>query len=311
MTHHKSNLQCRAKVLVAVLTTASAIACRPGAASGQTAADRNQALQKVRRFAYQLEKLDLNGAGKSAADLLIIDPDGNGERYTPAQIAKLKQRSDGPPRVVLAHLCIGEAEDCREYWNDAWRKKPPAWLGPADPDRKGDFQVRYWQAGWQSLILGHPDAPLDQIIADGYDGVLLDEVEAFDYWEEHKERNAKAQMVTWVRRIAEHARRTRPNFLLVPLNGEMLEPESGFSGLIDGIVTEELFFENDVAHQRADTVDAVRHLKKLKSSGKPIFVVEYCRKPINIAATLRLSRELGFIPLVTTDNLDEFHVTPP
>jgi cysteinyl-tRNA synthetase len=116
--------------------------------------------------------------------------------FTPAQIADLKGSTG--TKVVLAYLSIGEAEDYRFYWQlqsgnpgANWTSSPPGWLGPENPDFPGNYKVRYWESEWQRLIIanpgGHPvlgDQPsyLDRILTQGFDGVFLDIIDAFEFF---------------------------------------------------------------------------------------------------------------------------------
>jgi len=44
--------------------------------------------------------------------------------------------------------------------------------------------VKYWDKEWQQIIYGTPGAYLDRILKAGFDGVYLDLVDAFEYFEE-------------------------------------------------------------------------------------------------------------------------------
>ena len=58
---------------------------------------------------------------------------GGTRRYSDSDVARLRKKPDGKPRLVLAYLSVGEAEDYRAYWKKGWKEKPPAWLGPESP----------------------------------------------------------------------------------------------------------------------------------------------------------------------------------
>ena len=143
-------------------------------------------------FLYQLQDLSLLKAGTGQFDLAITDYARNGHeatRFTPGQIAAL-QHSPGGAKRFLAYMSIGEAESYRSYWKKAWdanfdgvpNKGAPSWLGRSNPDRLDNYKVRFWYPGWQKLNYGTPDGYLDKIIADGYYGVYLDIIDAYEYW---------------------------------------------------------------------------------------------------------------------------------
>ena len=121
-------------------------------------------------------------------DVLIIDAffgEEAGEPYmfSPAEIDGLKTKAGGGDRLVLSYLSIGEAEDYRYYWNNAWNRKPPSWLAAENPEWEGNYKVRYWEPGWQAVIFGSSEAYLDRILDAGFDGVYLDIIDAFQYFE--------------------------------------------------------------------------------------------------------------------------------
>jgi len=43
--------------------------------------------------------------------------------------------------------------------------------------------VRYWDPRWQAVIYGSASAHLDRILAAGFDGVYLDIIDAYQYYE--------------------------------------------------------------------------------------------------------------------------------
>ncbi|WZP00929.1 endo alpha-1,4 polygalactosaminidase [Isosphaeraceae bacterium EP7] len=129
----------------------------------------------------------LGAMARTDHDLLIIDPFSGDWAPTAADIDRLKRKPGGGRRLVLCYLSIGEAEDYRPYWKPAWTKAPPPFLGPENPDWKGNFSVRYWDSAWRSIILDGPGSPLGRILAAGFDGVYLDKVDEYGWFEDHPE----------------------------------------------------------------------------------------------------------------------------
>jgi len=116
-------------------------------------------------------------------DVFIIDAFFEDSLLTAAQISDLKTKPNGTRRLVISYMSIGEAEDYRFYWQSSWDKKPPSWLAGENPAWPGNYKVRYWEPVWQDIILGSPDSYLDRIIAMGFDGVYLDIIDGFEYFE--------------------------------------------------------------------------------------------------------------------------------
>ena len=103
--------------------------------------------------------------------------------FTSAEISQLKAKANGGSRLVISYMSIGEAEDYRYYWNQDWNKNKPEWLDKENPNWKGNFKVKYWNQDWQDIIYGQTDSYLSQILEVGFDGVYLDIIDAFEYYE--------------------------------------------------------------------------------------------------------------------------------
>ncbi len=118
-------------------------------------------------------------------DVLIIDTDfSEHEAYTYADIEGLKTKAGGGRRLVIAYLSIGEAEDYRAYWRDSWHENPPEWLLEENRAWDGNYVVKYWNAEWQDIILYREDSVAKRILDVGFDGVYLDIVDGYEYFED-------------------------------------------------------------------------------------------------------------------------------
>jgi cysteinyl-tRNA synthetase len=118
-------------------------------------------------------------------DVIITDAFFHGTTpFTPPEIKSLKVKACGGKRIILAYMSIGEAEDYRYYWKTIWKMNRPAWLDRENEDWEGNFKVRYWMDGWQEILFGNEDAYLDRLMEAGFDGVYLDIIDAFEYFEE-------------------------------------------------------------------------------------------------------------------------------
>ena len=124
-------------------------------------------------------------------DVLIIDLFFDGVQLTPAEVASLKIKVNGGKRLVIAYMSIGEAEDYRYYWKKGWKPGKPSWLRKENPDWQGNYKVWYWNTDWQNIICQRDTktkklsktAYLGRIVFSGFDGVYLDLVDAFEYFE--------------------------------------------------------------------------------------------------------------------------------
>lgn len=143
---------------------------------------------QVQNFAYQLQPAPkeprgafLSALGSSGYDLVVMDYsfDGSGpQAFTSEEMAALKVQCGCK---LLAYVSIGEAENYRWYWQPSWNTGPPPWLGPENPNWPGDYRVKFWDPAWQAIIFQY----LDKVLAQGFDGVYLDTVDTYGYWQRH------------------------------------------------------------------------------------------------------------------------------
>jgi cysteinyl-tRNA synthetase len=147
-------------------------------------------LSEVRNFLYLvnpgsfLTKNDfLNAIRHTDYDLFIIDLFYKDEQLTYEDVNSLKVKANGGKRLVIAYMSIGEAEDYRYYWREEWKTNPPVWLAEENPYWPGNYKVRYWYKEWQDIIFGNDNSYLKKILDAGFDGVYLDIIDAFEYFE--------------------------------------------------------------------------------------------------------------------------------
>jgi cysteinyl-tRNA synthetase len=140
----------------------------------------------------------LSALRRTNYDLIVIDAfvDGSrGPKWLDAEdVRSLKRKANGGSRQVICYLSIGEAENYRYYWDRSWDRNrdgrpdegAPEWLARENPNWQGNYKVRYWDAGWQAILFGGEESYLDQILSRGFDGVYLDIIDAFEYFEQYE-----------------------------------------------------------------------------------------------------------------------------
>ncbi|MBN1834486.1 MAG: endo alpha-1,4 polygalactosaminidase [Spirochaetales bacterium] len=163
-----------------------------------------QALGDVANLLYLINPGSFRGvrpfveaAAATNYDLLVVDafatdPQQGTRWLTAAEVRSLQRKPSGARRLVLAYFSIGEAEDYRYYWRPHWDRRgdgspdlqAPRWLESENPHWPGNYKVRYWEPEWRQILYGHEGAYLDGILARGYDGVYLDLVDAYLYFQE-------------------------------------------------------------------------------------------------------------------------------
>jgi cysteinyl-tRNA synthetase, unknown class len=134
---------------------------------------------------YETKQAYVEALALSRHDVLIIDAFFNEtEALTTADLAMLQTKPQGGRRLVIAYMSIGQAESYRWYWKPFWMATPPSFLVQEDPYWSGNFYVNYWDAGWQNIIAGPGDSYVQRVVDAGFDGVYLDLVSAFEFFED-------------------------------------------------------------------------------------------------------------------------------
>ena len=186
----------------------------------------------------------------SAYDMVVIDfissQAGSADYPMAEAIARLHRSPH--PKIVLAYLNIGEAEDYRAYWQPGWQAGNPEWMLRDDPEGwLGDFPVAYWHDEWREIWLGQVGL-IRQVVDAGFDGMYLDWVEAYDdeaviAAAAHDAVDPRAEMVRWVGELASAARTSRPGFLVIAQNAASLLPEEAYALVLDGVAQEQIWFD--------------------------------------------------------------------
>jgi cysteinyl-tRNA synthetase, unknown class len=151
-------------------------------------------LKDVKNFLYLIDGISFASKEKYLAalaatnfDLIILDPITGDWKASADDLKPLKTKPVGGRRLVLCYVSIGEAENYRFYWKKGWKPGNPNFLGPENPEWKRNFAARYWDADWQAVILGGKDSYLSRVLSAGFDGIYLDKVDEYEWFEEHGE----------------------------------------------------------------------------------------------------------------------------
>ena len=269
-------------------------------------------LGRVDDFLYQLQALDLAAIGDTAYDLVVMDYSADGGEsgeFTAAQIEALKH-SPGGEKIVLAYMSIGEAEDYRFYWQAGWTVGDPAWLDEENPDWEGNYKVRYWDIGWQAIILGYTDRLLDA----GFDGAYLDIIDAYEYYADQGRTTAAQEMADFVAAIRAHAQTHDPDFYIFPQNASELASEiPAYLNSVDGIGQESIYYGysgDDVMTPPAATAWLEEHLDMFKNSGKLVLTLDYATIPAHVDDAYAKSQAQGYVPFCTVRELDQLTINP-
>ncbi len=219
-------------------------------------------------------------------ELIVIDPFyAPGVRWSKEDIADIRSGMSG--RIIIAYLSIGEAETYRSYWRPEWNTPAtrPAFILDENPDWPGNFKVKFWDQDWQSLIFSQ----LKHIAQTGFDGVLLDIVDAFEYFETNQDgtltdyklnpdtgKSYRADMIDFIRSIKKKLDTCADkDFLIIPQNGTQLLESQPYQDTISYQAIENLFTNSDKVQSQEHSAYILSYLDSLINNGKGVLLTEY------------------------------------
>ncbi|MDN5286989.1 MAG: hypothetical protein JWR38_3263 [Mucilaginibacter sp.] len=149
-------------------------------------------LSQAKNFLYLLNNTDnfnskadfIKAVTATNYDVLVMDAYYDQVAFTATEVNALKKKANGGKRLVISYMSIGEAENYRYYWQKAWKPGNPVWLDAENPLWKGNYKVKYWNKDWQNIIYGNDNSYLKKIVSANFDGVYLDIIDAFEYYED-------------------------------------------------------------------------------------------------------------------------------
>jgi cysteinyl-tRNA synthetase len=311
----------------------------------------------VSTWAYQIQGLERPAAiaalRDAGYDLLVVEPTrtqrGSASFDTKAMVATLKSgvTADGTHRpLVLAYVCVGEAEDWRWYWTwpRAWRAgKPrpagwPSFIAARDPDGWGGcYPVAVWRHRWKDIaIYGRHTGTtprreytsiLDEAIRDGFDGVYLDWVAAYEQPAVRRMAradgvSARAETLRFLRELRDAAAARAPGFLIVQQNAaDLRRGRPALFGIVDGVAQEGVWYHgaatdswrdprgHDVRTPASWRRDYLRDLDAFRAAGLPVFCCEYTVR--NAARAYARAAARGYVCYCTRAALSRLTTTPP
>ena len=236
-------------------------------------------------------------------DLIIMELYYGDKPWISTEIDEISNRNGNNSKILLCYMSIGEAENYRPYWQDDWDAdedgvpddNAPEWLDVENPDWEGNYKVKYWMQSWQEIIFGTNSSYFDEILVRNFDGVYLDIIDAFEYYEEMGDESAGQKMVDFVGNLSTYAKDINPDFLIVPQNGESLSEYEGYLDSIDGIGREDILYTGN-RHNHQEEIDwVVPFLDNFQTAGKFVLEVEYCTFPRYINNCYSYAKECGYI----------------
>ena len=271
-------------------------------------------LQNINAWAYQLQNVTPTAiAPDNSFQLFVTDYSDGGSganAYTAAQVQMMHTGG----KKVIAYISIGEAENYRDYWQPGWNNNPPAWLGPENPDWPGNYKVKFWYPEWKNIIYTY----IDIILAKGYDGIYMDIIDAYYYWQEEnvQEPYADTLMVDFIAGIRHHVDSALGNgaFIVIPQNAEDIIDAANITptltnkyfNAINAIGVEDVFFPGNNDMNNAYGPDSYRTglLAEFNNRGKRVFSIEYIDQPAKLNQYVAAAQANNYVPYACYRPLD-------
>ena len=317
------------------------------------------ALNEIKYWGYQIQAITDAGAVDSLAasryDMLVLEPTrtdwSSDAKYFDAagMVTRLKNSfaGDGIHRkLVVAYIDIGEAEDWRWYWDwsQEWDCEPPMpedwpdYIITCDPDGwGGNYPVAFWDERWKDVVIygenqnsypyGDYASIIDEVIRDGFDGIYLDWVEAFEDEDVIEAAQIEGidpatEMISFIEEMRNYAVERNPDFIIIQQNAASLcDEHPELFNVIDAIAQEAIWFDGDATDDWNDpngcdfeneeslTGYYLDYLNQYLSAGIPVFDCEYALE--NADSAYAKSYRYGFIPYSTRRSLGRLTTTPP
>lgn len=145
----------------------------------QTLNDAQNYLYLISTNSFTTKAEMINAINATNFDVVIIDLFFDDAAFTASEITQLKTKQNGGKRLLISYMNIGSAENYRYYWKDKWKLHHPNWLKKEYEGYEDEIWVKFWKKDWQEIIFGNDESYTKRIINAGFDGVYLDNVEAY------------------------------------------------------------------------------------------------------------------------------------
>jgi uncharacterized protein (TIGR01370 family) len=213
-------------------------------------------------------------------------------------------------KQVFTYLSIGEAEDYRDYWGANGLAENSGFVLGEDPDWQGNYYVKFWDPGWQSLMF----AKVDEAVANGYDGMYLDLVDAYGVGQVESAYtgpgDVRQAMLDFVVALSEQAKAIDPTFKVIPQNAVGLlavsedsasTPNTAYLNAIDGLGVEDLWFNDDDVSDW--TQSDLQFLQLALDAGKFVLATSYPTEDAQQQQFIANMLAAGLIPFVADREL--------
>jgi len=271
-------------------------------------------------FAYWLNDLNKEDIRNSKYDLIIMDYSSDGYEtgeYSSVDVSYMKSGGDRK-KLLISYVSIGEAEDYRFYWEESWDTDhdgipdlgAPIWLDIENPEWEGNYKVKFWMNEWQQIVFNY----LDKILAEEFDGIYMDIVDAYEYYQS-KIPHSDWEMINFVGKISNYVKtHTNTNFSIFVQNADELLLNYTYLEYIDGIGREDLFYTDNNPTDDNWRNEGINNLNQAIINNKTVFITDYPQikeLKYEFYRNCIINRFLGYAAHRNLDKLEEYEFYPP
>ena len=259
----------------------------------------------VKSWGYYINGTEPDVVSKCPYDLIVVDSrDGDGNAFTPNQVTYMKKYS----KYLISYISLGEAESYRPYWKKEWSKKRPVWLGPENPEWKGNYSIKqFWHPDWWNITT----QILDGVITAGFDGIYIDKIDVYN--DLGGTDVLRDKMVEYIQKVSAYCKSKNDKFIVIAQNAEELANIPEYLAAVDGIGKESLFYSGELdkvqkLNLSSDINSSADCLNLFKEAGKLVLCVEYVNSPLWPSLKKKLVN-LGYCPYNGPKLLDRLNLS--
>jgi cysteinyl-tRNA synthetase len=235
-------------------------------------------LEEVETWFYfldvNIDEYVIDSIAESEYDMIVVDFISSESNNTDFELEEMITywHTAEHPKLVIAYIDIGQAEDFRTYWEPDWQIGDPEWIVSGDPDGwEGNYPVAFWWDEYRDIWIGE-GGYLQNIIEVGFDGVYLDWVEAYSdesiiAQAESEGLDPLQEMIWWVGDIATFTRSLREGFIVIAQNAAELVEHEAYVEVIDAISQEQVWFDGSAEDDPPGDCPLPRTEQDVESAG--------------------------------------------
>jgi len=236
-------------------------------------------------ISVDLEPEVVDQIAASDYEMVVLDFIPSEEKNTDYPMADVvAQLHDAPhPKLVIAYIDIGEAEEYRTYWQEDWEVGDPGWIAGEDPDGwQGNYPVAFWYDEWQEIWLGE-DGTLQQILDAGFDGVCLDWIEAYSdenviTMAEEDDVDPVQEIIWWVQDVSDFVKSHCAECVVIGQNAAELAEYDNYLEAIDAIAQEQVWLDGGADNDPPGDCPLPRTDAELDTEAYRASLSEPCRR---------------------------------